>query len=242
MRILITGASRGIGRATARALAGADRELALHYRSHREELERTVREVERIGPRPIVLAGDLGRPSEVDAMARDLAARWDRLDAVVHNAGSYPRARFEELSDEEFESCVRTNLLGPARLTRQLLPLLRAAPAGRIVFLSSVLAFTGSRHGAHYAAAKAGIVGLARSLAIELGPRITVNVVAPGPIDTDILAGDSPAARRERESRIPLGRVGQPEEVAGTIAYLLSPSAAYVTGAVLHANGGAFIG
>jgi 3-oxoacyl-[acyl-carrier protein] reductase len=101
-----------------------------------------------------------------------------------------------------------------------------------------MLAFQGSQYGAHYAAAKAGLLGLARSLARELAPRHTVNVVAPGSIDTAILAGDSPERRRERERSIPLGRLGRPSEVAQAIAFLASPAASYVTGATLHVNGG----
>jgi 3-oxoacyl-[acyl-carrier protein] reductase len=242
VRALITGASGGIGQATARRLAGPEHELALHYHRH-EAKARALAEELRVGPEsPLLLRADLGRSEEVDAMAKELGGRWRALDVLVHNAGSYPRVHFDELSDEELESCVRINLIGPARLTHRLLPLLRAAPSARIVFVSSVLAFTGSRHGAPYAAAKAGIVGFARSLARELGPRITVNVVAPGAIDTAILADDTPEIRREREKAIPLGRVGRPEEIAESIAFLLSPAASYINGAVLHANGGAFIG
>ena len=137
------------------------------------------------------------------------------------------------------DSCPRC---GRLEMTRRLLPQLRRARSGRLVFVSSVLAFTGSTHGAHYAAAKAGIIGLARSLARELAPTITVNVVAPGAIDTAILAADTPAQRAERSTRIPLGRVGTPEEVADAISYLISPRASYITGTVLHVNGGAFLG
>ncbi len=241
VRALITGASRGIGHATARRLAGPDVELALHYFRHEADARALADDLATRGPPPVLLRGDLGRPSEVDRIARELTARWDRLDALILNAGSYPRQRFEELDDEAFASCLRVNLSGPARLAHELLPLLKRSDAGRIVFLSSVLAFTGSRHGAHYAAAKAGVIGLARSLALELSPSITVNVVAPGSIDTDILAADTPEVRRDRERKIPLGRIGRPEEVAETIAFLVSPAASYVTGAVLHANGGLFL-
>jgi 3-oxoacyl-[acyl-carrier protein] reductase len=242
VRALITGASRGIGRATARKLAGPGVELALHYHDHGSELRALADELTARGARCQVVRGDLGIGGEVDAIAEEVARGGEALDVLIHNAGRYPRAAFDELSAEEFETCVRENLLGPARLTRGLLPLLRKATSARIVFVSSVLAFTGSGHGAHYAAAKAGVVGLARSLARELAPSIAVNVVAPGPIDTAILAGDTPEQRRAREAELPLRRVGRPEEVADVIAFLASPSASYITGTVVHANGGAYLG
>lgn len=242
MRILITGASRGIGAATARGLSGPGTDLLLHAHTHLSEARELAAELAAAGTRSTVLAADLAREDEVDRLAAEVASGGPMLDAVVHNAGTYPRVSFESMSDAEFTECLAANLLGPARLTRRLLPLLRRASRGRIVFVSSVLAFTGSAHGAHYAAAKAGIVGLARSLARELAPSITVNVVAPGAIDTAILGGDTPAQRAERSARIPLGRVGTPEEVAAGIVYLLSPGASYITGTVLHVNGGAFLG
>ena len=242
MRALITGASRGIGRATAERLAGPEVALAVHYFRHDQEARELAEALAGKGPPPLVLRADLGHAPDLDDLVRGLLERWDSLDVLVHNAGGYPRAKFEELTDEEFEACLRSNLVGPAHLTRRLLPALRKSGHGRIVFVSSVLAFMGSRHGAHYAAAKAGLVGLARSLAQELAPSITVNVVAPGAIDTAILAGDTPEVRRDREAKIPLGRVGSAAEVADAIAFLASPQASYITGAVLHVNGGWFSG
>jgi 3-oxoacyl-[acyl-carrier protein] reductase len=242
MRVLVTGASQGIGAATARRLAGPDRELALHFRTHGKEAERLAEALRSTGTTAFAVGADLADDASVDGLAAELRERWRSLDGLVLNAGSYPRVAFDEMADGEFERCLRVNLSGPARLVRRLLPLLRASPSASVVFVSSVLAFAGSSHGAHYAAAKAGQIGLARSLARELAPRIRVNVVAPGAIDTAILAGDTPAVRREREGRIPLGRVGRAEEVAEAIAFLLLPSGSYTTGAVLHANGGVYLG
>jgi len=239
--VLITGASQGIGAAVARRMAGPGRELLLHGHSHIAEAERLAAELRTTGARCTVLAADLADPAAVDRLAVEVAEHAPHLQVLVHNAGSYPRVRFDAMTVEELTSCLQVNLLAPARLTLRLRPLLASAPSGRIIFVSSVLAFLGSSHGAHYAAAKSGIVGLARSLALELAPRITVNVVAPGAIDTAILAGDSPELRTARESRIPLGRVGTPEEVAEAIAYLASPAASYITGTTLHVNGGTFL-
>lgn len=238
MRALVTGASQGIGRATALRLARDGFEVGVHYRSHRAAAEEVVRTIEGAGGAAFAVPGDLGRPPDVEELADTVTDRWDSVDALVLNAGAYPRASFSELTTPRFEECFRTNVFGSAELTRRLLPQLRTADPGHVVFLSSVLAFDGSQHGAHYAAAKAAVIGLARSLARELAPTVLVNAVAPGAIDTAILAGDTPEQRRLRGSRIPLGRIGRPEEVAEAISFLVSPRASYLTGVTLHVNGG----
>ncbi len=234
----MTGASQGIGRATALRLARDGYEVAVHYRTHEAAAEELVRKIRTAGGAAFATGGDLANPEEVDELAGTIADRWDSLDALVLNAGAYPRARFEELTPSHFEECFRANVFGSAELTRRLLEPLKAADPGHVVFLSSVLAFDGAQHGAHYAASKAALVGLARSLARELAPRILVNVVAPGAVDTAILAGDTPEQRALRGSRIPLGRIGRPEEVAEAIAFLVSKRASYVTGTTVHVNGG----
>ncbi|HZY92575.1 MAG TPA: SDR family NAD(P)-dependent oxidoreductase [Thermoplasmata archaeon] len=241
VRALITGASRGIGAATARRLAGPGVELALHFHEHRAEAENVQSEVVARGASAFLVPGNLEDPDETHGVSEAVRSEWDTLDALVLNAGAYPRAPFEEISEAQFEACVRLNLLSPAQLVRELLPSMRRAASGRIVLVSSVLAVTGSAHGAHYAAAKAGLLGLGRSLARELAPAITVNVVAPGSIDTAILAGDSAGQRAERHRTIPLGRLGTPEEVASSIAFLLGPEAAYITGTTVHVNGGVYL-
>lgn len=242
MRALVTGASVGIGRETARALGRQGTDVAVHFHRHRAEAAELVEELRHAGRDAFAVGADLGEREEVLALAAAVGRTWPELDVLVHNAGNYPRRRFRELTDAEFEACLRSNLLGPATLTRALLPLLERSPGGRIIFVSSILAYTGSRHGAHYAAAKAAVLGLARSLARELAPRITVNVVAPGSVDTAILAGDSEDVRHGRERTIPLGRIGRPGEIAETIAFLASPGASYITGATVHVNGGVYPG
>ncbi len=238
MRALVTGASVGIGRETARALARDGMDVAVHFRRHESEAAGLAQELSAGGREAFTVRADLSRPDGAATLAGAVRARWDSLDVLVHNAGSYPRAAFASITDAEWEACLRLNLTAPALLTRELLPLLTRSSAGRVIFVSSVLAVAGSRHGAHYAAAKAGLVGLARSLSRELAPGITVNTVAPGSIDTAILAGDTAEMRAERGRAIPLGRIGTAREVADVIAFLASPNAAYVTGATVHVNGG----
>jgi NAD(P)-dependent dehydrogenase (short-subunit alcohol dehydrogenase family) len=238
VRGLVTGASGGIGQAVARRLARDGWELALHAYRHPGAARSLAAELTAAGAPAFTLLGDLGEEGSAAAAAQALGARWDSIDLVVHNGGEYERRPFREISDEALARSLEVNLIGPFRWSRALLPLLERSSAGRMIFVSSILAFTGSRHGAHYAAAKAGLLGLARSLALELAPRTTVNVVAPGSIDTAIIASDTPETRARRNREIPLGRVGRPEEVAEAIAFLASPASSYITGATIHVNGG----
>ncbi|MGI0140485.1 MAG: SDR family NAD(P)-dependent oxidoreductase [Thermoplasmata archaeon] len=238
MRVLVTGSSRGIGAATVRRLASPGTSLIVHYGQHRAEAEAVASDARRAGAEATIFGADLGEPGAALRLAEHVLAGGTTLDGLVHNAGSYPRQRFLESAAADFEDLYRTNVVGPADLTRALLPALEAAEPGHVVFISSILAFDGARRGAPYAAAKAGQLGLARSLARELAPRVVVNVVAPGSIDTAILAGDTPELRSKRNAAIPLGRIGRPEEVADAVAFLVSDRANYLTGATLHINGG----
>lgn len=240
VRVLITGASRGIGRATALRVAAPGTELALHYHTHASEAESLRREVEAKGCRAFLVGADLEEPEGARALSAAVSDVWTTVDGLVLNAGAYPRQAIASVSDEELDRCFRLNALAPARIVRDLLPRLRASPSGRVVLVSSVLAFTGTPHGAPYASAKAALLGLGRSLARELAPQTTVNIVAPGSIDTAILAGDTTERRAERNRSIPLGRVGSADDVAQTIAFLLAPQSAYITGATIHVNGGQF--
>ena len=238
LRALVTGASRGIGRATARRLALGGAEVVLHGHEHLAEAEGLARDLTDAGHPASVIGADLASEEGPHTLSTGVRARWPELDVLVHNAGVYPRQGFDQITDADWRRCLQVNLIAPAILTRELLPMLRRSPAGRVIFIASVLAWNGSQHGAHYAAAKAGLVGLARSLSRELAPSITVNVVAPGSIDTAILADDTPEMRAQRGGSIPLGRVGTPEEVADAVAFLASPAASYMTGTTLHVNGG----
>jgi 3-oxoacyl-[acyl-carrier protein] reductase len=238
VRAFVTGGNRGIGAATVRKLAADGFDVAVHAFHHPGEAEAESTRVRASGRDSFVVLGDLGSPAGVAAVAAMVARRWDSLDVMVLNAGAYDRTPFSEIGDPELLACLQLNVFAPFALARELLPLLRNSSQGRIVFVSSVLAFSGTPRGAHYASAKAALLGLSRSLAKELAPAITVNAVAPGPIDTAILAGDSPERRQERVKTIPLGRVGEAAEVAEAIAFLASDRSSFVTGTTLHVNGG----
>jgi len=239
--VLITGASRGIGRATALLLAEQGYDLGLNYLSSEEGARDVLGKVRSRGARAVLLKADVGDELQVGRMVSAFVKEFGGIFGLVNNAGVYDRRHFSDISLEQWERAIRVNLTGTYICCRAALP--HIVEGGRIVNISSNLAKQGSTQGAHYAAAKAGIIGFTRSLARELGPRkITVNAVAPGPTQTDIIASDTPEKRAERLPTIPLGRVGRPEEIAAAVAYFLSEGAAFTTGAVLDVNGGLFMG
>lgn len=235
---LVTGAGRGIGAAVAERLAQDGWDVVVNYRNTAEGAEAVRTTVEAMGQRALVVKADVSRHDEVEAMVRQAVDELGGITAVVNNAGVYKRAKLAEADPADWHEALDVNLTGSYYVARAAAPHL--PPGGRIVMFSSILGATGSHHGAHYAAAKGGIVALTKSLARELAPRgVLVNCVAPGAIATDMIA-EPREARAEREKTIPLGRVGEAHEVAGVVSFLLGPDATYITGQVLHVNGGSF--
>jgi 3-oxoacyl-[acyl-carrier protein] reductase len=236
-RVLVTGASRGIGRAIAIALARDGFELALGYLHGKAAAEQTAAEIARLGRDTTLLCFDV---ASREACAEVLCADVDEHGAywgAVLNAGIHQDAPFPGLSDEAWDRVLRTNLDGFFNVLQPLvMPMLRLRAGGRIVTLSSLAGITGNRGQVNYAASKAGIIGATKSLAHELAKRqVTVNCVAPGWIDTEMLEG---ADRAALAAGIPLRRLGTPEDVSAAVSFLFSEGASYITGQVLSINGG----
>ena len=236
---LVTGASRGIGRAVAAALAEAGARVV--GTATTDEGARALAAA--LGGRVEGAVLDLRDPESTDALLADLAERGLTPSILVNNAGLARDNLLLRMKDAEWDEVLAANLAGVFRLTRGCLKGMLRARAGRVISLSSVVAFTGNPGQANYAAAKAGLVGFTRALALEVGSRgITVNCVAPGFIDTDMTRAIAEEHRAQLLHRIPLGRLGAAEEVAAAVRFLAGPEGAYITGQTLHVNGGMFMG
>jgi 3-oxoacyl-[acyl-carrier protein] reductase len=235
--VLITGASRGIGKAIAMKLGNEGYAVGVNYRINEEIAMDVVNSIINLGGTAMALQADVGVEEEVNQIVESFVSEFGEIFALVNNAGVYNRKKFLNLTLDDWSETINTNLTGMFICTKAALP--HFQEGGRIINFSSVLAHMGSSQGAHYAASKAGIIGFSKSLARELGSKkITVNVVAPGATETDIIAYDTPAKRKERENITPLGRVAQPEEMAHAVSFLLSDRAKYITGETINVNGG----
>jgi 3-oxoacyl-[acyl-carrier protein] reductase len=237
--VLITGASRGIGRACARAFAAAGYAVAVHYHAAEDAARALADALKASGTDAEAFQADLSGWPAAEGLVAAAEGRFGHLDAVICNAGAAHQGLFTELSAADWQRMLAVNLTGPAGVCRFALPGMIRRKSGAIVLISSVWGVRGASCEAAYAAAKAGIIGLARSLAQEAGPSgVTVNAVAPGVIQTDMLRGFSPADLAALREATPLGRLGAPEDVAGLCVFLASPAAGFITGQVIGADGG----
>lgn len=229
--VLVTGGNRGIGRAIADAFAAAGDRVVVTYRSKPPEDGRSA------------VRCDVTVPGDVEAAFAQVEAEFGPVEVLVANAGANADKLLLQMDEDSWSSVIETNLTGTYRVARRACSKMIRARKGRIILISSVVALTGSPGQSNYAASKAGMVGFARSLAREIARRgVTVNVVTPGFVETDMTAALPDTRRAEIVGQVPLGRMAFPEEVAGAVTWLASDAAAYVTGAVIPVDGGLGMG
>jgi 3-oxoacyl-[acyl-carrier protein] reductase len=239
----VTGASRGIGRATAVALAEAGNRVAFCYSSDEDGAKDTQSAIEATGADALAIRADVGDRAAVGAAFDEIESAWSPVELLVNNAGITNDGLVVRMSDDAWDDVIRVNLTAAFATIRRAAGRMMKARFGRIVNVSSVGAHIGGPGQANYAAAKAGLLGLSRSVAKELAPRgITCNVVAPGPIVTSMTEGMPDDWQGRVTDLVPLGRFGTPEEVGAVIAFLCSDPAGYVTGAVVPVDGGLGMG
>ncbi|RJX20954.1 MAG: 3-oxoacyl-[acyl-carrier-protein] reductase [Ammonifex sp.] len=236
---VVTGASRGIGRAVAKALAASGADVMINYVSRAEDALAVAAEIESMGRRAVLFQADVSRPDEANNLIENALSSFGRLDILVNNAGITRDALLLRMKDEDWDAVVNVNLRGAFNCTRAAARPMVKARWGRIINISSVIGLMGNAGQANYAAAKAGLIGFTKAAARELGPRnITVNAVAPGFIRTEMTAGLPEGVKERLSERIILGRLGEPEEVAEVVVFLAGDAARYITGQVLSVDGG----
>jgi 3-oxoacyl-[acyl-carrier protein] reductase len=234
---IVTGASRGIGRAVALALAAEGANVVVNYANSSQAAEAVVAEIMAMGSSAIALQADVSKPDQVDALMNTVMEKWGRMDVLVNNAGIARDTLLLRMKLEDWQAVIDLNLTGVFLCTKAVSKVMLKQRSGRIINLTSVVGEMGNAGQANYSAAKAGVIGFTKTIAKEFAPRgITVNAVAPGFIATDMTAD---IKTDDILKFIPLGRYGQPEEVAGLIRFLAAdPAAAYMTGQVINVDGG----
>ncbi|MFN5060012.1 MAG: 3-oxoacyl-ACP reductase FabG [Chloroflexota bacterium] len=236
---LVTGGSRGIGRAIAQSLATTGATVVVNYRGNQAAADETVASIEAAGGKAVAIQADVANAEDVERLFKEVTERFGRIDILVNNAGITRDTLMLRMKDDDWDAVMDTNLRGLFLCTRAALRPMTRARWGRIINITSVVGLMGNAGQANYAAAKAGIIGFSKSVAREIGSRsITVNAVAPGFIDTELTAVLGPEMREALIKQIPLGRLGAPEDVASLVTFLASEQAAYITGQTFNTDGG----
>lgn len=236
---LVTGASRGIGKAIALAFGGSGAAVVVNYRDNRAQAEETAGEIKAKGGKAITWQADVADAGQVQAMVEGIDSRLERLDILVNNAGIVRDLLLLQMEKQDWTAVLETNLFGVYHCSRAVLKGMVMKRWGRIINLSSIAAFQGGRGQTNYAASKGAINAFTRSLAAEVGPKgITVNAIAPGLIATDMSRGVLAVSDSVVRERIALRRIGKPADVAPLALFLASEAASYITGQVIHVDGG----
>ncbi len=236
---LVTGASRGIGRAVALKLASEGAKVALNFAGNEAAANSVRQEIEAAGGEAILVKADVADEAAVQQMVQTTADAFGRIDILVNNAGITRDGLLARMKEEDWDAVLSTNLKGVFLTTKAAAKLMMKQRAGRIVNMASVVGVTGNAGQANYSAAKAGVIGFTKTVAKELASRgITANAVAPGFIDTDMTSVLSDKAKEAALSGIPLGRMGTPDDIAAAVLFLVSDQASYITGQVLNVDGG----
>lgn len=238
---VVTGSARGIGAATARKLAALGYGVCINFLSDEAAAAAVTQRIIADGGLAFPIRADVSDPDQARRLVEQTADRFGGVRVVVNNAGVSQHRAFADMSPDDWDFVVRANLSASAYVTMAAVALLHEQPYGRIVNICSLRAMTGSGHGAHYAAGKAGLIGLTKSLALELAPNITVNAVSPGYTNTDMNAASLAAKGDAIRASIPVRRVAEPEEIAALVGFLVSESAGYITGETINANGGIYM-
>ena len=236
---LVTGASRGIGRAIALRLAAEGASVAINYAGNTAKAEETKAAIEAAGGKAALFQADVSDSAQVEQMVASVTEVFGTIDILVNNAGITRDGLLMRMKEEDFDAVLDTNLKGIFHVTKAVSKLMMKKRAGRIVNMASVVGIMGNAGQTNYAAAKAGVIGFTKSAARELAARgITVNAVAPGFIATDMTAAMPEKAKEATLAAIPLRRMGAPEDVANAVAFLVSDQASYITGQVVKVDGG----
>ena len=239
---VVTGASRGIGKEIAKTLAAKGATVVVNYNGSAAKAEETVKEIEALGGKAEALQCNVSEYDKAAEMMEYVVKTYGRVDILVNNAGITRDNLLMKMSEEDFDAVLNTNLKGAFNCIKHISRQMLKQKSGHIVNISSVSGVMGNPGQANYAAAKAGIIGLTKTMAKELGSRgITVNAIAPGFIETDMTAVLSESVQQNIQAQIPLGHFGKPEDVAAAAAFLASEEAGYITGQVLSVDGGLYI-
>jgi 3-oxoacyl-[acyl-carrier protein] reductase len=236
---LVTGGSRGIGRAIAIALASCGATVVVNYKGNQAAAEQTVHAIAANDGQALMLQADISQAAEVEQLIKSVLERYSRIDILVNNAGITRDTLLLRMKEDDFDAVIDTNLRGVYLCTKAVLRPMTKARSGRIINITSVVGLLGNAGQSNYAAAKAGIIGFTKSTAREMASRaITVNAVAPGYIETELTSTLSEQIRTAILENIPLGRMGTPEDVANLVCFLASDAAAYITGQTITVDGG----